>query len=318
MRFSTPALTVDSRRGVAVETPKGSITARAVIITVSANVIASGAVKFTPDLTPSQLDMFGKFALGSFDHVALALADNPLGFESDDLVFEKSADKHTAAILANVGGTPLCLIQIAGSFGRELSAQGGAAMVDFAADWLAQLYGADVKKAVRRSHATRWNHDPLTLGAFSAAAPGWQKARHMLMPPVNNSVWFAGEALHETLWGTVGGAWESGERAADAVLHRLGGGKEAPVAEAPQPGRPRPRAPARPAARNRGNAKPVRALSRAETSYARSTPPVRLPTSATILAASASISASVMVLSRGCSVTAIAIDFLPGSMPLPS
>ncbi len=53
-------------------------------------------------------------------------------------------------------------------------------------------------------------------------------------------------------------------------------------------------------------------------SQARSTPPVRLPTSATILAASASISASVMVLSRGCKVTAIAIDFLPGSMPWPS
>ena len=33
---------------------------------------------------------------------------------------------------------------------------------------------------------------------------------------------------------------------------------------------------------------------------------------------SASISASVMVLSRGCMVTAMAIDFLPASMPLPS
>ena len=53
-------------------------------------------------------------------------------------------------------------------------------------------------------------------------------------------------------------------------------------------------------------------------SQARSTPPVRLPTSATIFAASASISASVMVLSRGWMVTAMAIDFLPGSMPLPS
>ena len=37
-----------------------------------------------------------------------------------------------------------------------------------------------------------------------------------------------------------------------------------------------------------------------------------------LLAASASISSSVMVLSRGCMVTAMAIDFLPGSMPLPS
>ena len=52
--------------------------------------------------------------------------------------------------------------------------------------------------------------------------------------------------------------------------------------------------------------------------HARSTPPVRLPTSATIFAASASISASVMVRSRGWIVTAMAIDFLPGSMPVPS
>ena len=52
--------------------------------------------------------------------------------------------------------------------------------------------------------------------------------------------------------------------------------------------------------------------------YARNTPPVRLPTSATILPATASISSSVSVFSRGCNVTAIAIDFLPGSMPLPS
>ena len=60
------------------------------------------------------------------------------------------------------------------------------------------------------------------------------------------------------------------------------------------------------------------AIREAAAGYARSTPPVRFATSATILAASASISASVMVLSRGCKVTAIAIDFFPGSMPVPS
>ena len=47
-----------------------------------------------------------------------------------------------------------------------------------------------------------------------------------MMEPVRDMIWFAGEAAHETLWGTVGGAWESGERAADAVLRRLGSLKE--------------------------------------------------------------------------------------------
>lgn len=243
VKFSTPALAIDTRRNVVVETPRGAITARAVIVTVSTNVIASGAVKFSPDLTAGHAEMIGKLSLGSFDHVALELADNALGFESDDLIFEKSADKKTAAILANVSGTQLCMVQVAGSFGRELSAQGEAAMVDFAADWLADLYGADVKPAIKRSHATRWNHDPLALGAFSAAAPGWQKSRRALMQPLNDAVWFAGEALHESLWGTVGGAWESGERAADGVLRRLSGVRETPTAEIPPATRTKQRLP---------------------------------------------------------------------------
>jgi hypothetical protein len=58
-----------------------------------------------------------------------------------------------------------------------------------------------------------------------------------MMEPVNDAIWFAGEAAHETLWGTVGGAWESGERAAEAVLRRMGVLKTpAPEAEAaPKP-----------------------------------------------------------------------------------
>ena len=60
------------------------------------------------------------------------------------------------------------------------------------------------------------------MGAFSAAAPGGQPSRKVLMESLNDRIWFAGEAAHETLWGTVGGAWESGERAADAAVKSLG------------------------------------------------------------------------------------------------
>ncbi len=63
-------------------------------------------------------------SLGSYDHIALELVGNPLGLESDDLVFEKSADTHTAAMLANVSGTPLCTIDVAGAFGRDLVGAG--------------------------------------------------------------------------------------------------------------------------------------------------------------------------------------------------
>ncbi len=250
VELSTPVTAIDTRGFVTIETARGSIAARTAIVTVSTNVIASGAIKFTPELTKRHLDAVSNLSLGSYDHIALELAGNPLDLETDELVFEKPANARTAAILANVGGTPLCMVEVAGSFGRELSAKGEAAMVDFAAEWLAGLYGAELKRAIKRTHATRWNHEPLALGAFSAAAPGWQSARRVLMEPVQDTVWFAGEAVHETLWGTVGGAWESGERAADAVLRRLNNVKEPAPAEAATPAIRKPK-PERAGARQR-------------------------------------------------------------------
>ena len=232
VHLATPAKTIDTRGGIAVETAKGTITARTAIVTVPTNVVASGGLRFHPDLDHRQMDALGRLSLGSYDHIALELNGNPLGLESDDLVFQRSADTHTAAILANVSGTQLCLIEVAGAFGRDLSAQGEAAMMDFAANWLSGLYGSEVKNAIGRKHATRWNADPYALGAWSAAAPGGQFARRQLLEPFADDVWYAGEAAHETLWGTVGGAWESGERAADAVLRRLGGARQASPAEA--------------------------------------------------------------------------------------
>jgi CheY-like chemotaxis protein len=52
--------------------------------------------------------------------------------------------------------------------------------------------------------------------------------------------------------------------------------------------------------------------------YPLSVPPVAFSTAATRRAEKASISASVRVASCGCSVTAIASDFLPSGRPLPS
>jgi monoamine oxidase len=232
VQLSTPATAIDTRRGVAVETPKGTIAARAAIVTVSTNVISSGRLRFMPELPHLNIDTFGRLSLGSYDHIAIELDGNPLGLDSDDLVFEKSSDTHTAAMLANVSGTSLCLVEVAGAFGHDLSAKGEAVMVDFAGEWLTRLYGAAVKKAIRRASATRWNSDTWTLGAASAAVPGAESARRVLMEPLRDAVWFAGEAAHQTLWGTLGGAWESGERAADAVLRRLPSLKEPGPTEA--------------------------------------------------------------------------------------
>ena len=242
VQLSRPASLIDwsERNRIEIRTTKGLLVTRTVIVTVSTGVLMSDKLKFEPELPRRYLDAIEKLRLGSYDHIALELPGNPLSLQRDELVFEKAGSARTAAILANISGTALYTIEVAGKFGADLAASGEPEMVSFALDWLTGLYGADIRKAVKRTSATRWNHEPWTLGAFSAAAPGGQWARAALAEPVRDRIFFAGEATHETLWGTVGGAWASGERAADAVLRKLG------IAGAPpEPNRPAASRPSR-------------------------------------------------------------------------
>ncbi len=222
-QLNTPVTLVDrDRHGVDVRAGKQRLRARTAIVTASTDVLAAGKIEFKPELPREVTGALRNLALGSYDHVALMMPGNPLDLQPDDLVFEQASDERTAALLGRVSGTGLHLVEVAGPFGRGLAAQGATAMVEFSREWLAKLYGSRVKDAIRASHVTRWNDEPWALGALSAAAPGHADARRALMEPMGGRVWFAGEAAHATKWGTVAGAWESGERAALAALDQMG------------------------------------------------------------------------------------------------
>ncbi len=247
LSLSTPASRISwSNRDVTVETPTGKIAARAAVVTVSSNVLTAGNIRFTPDLPKRHLDAAAKLSLGSYDHIALQLQGNPLGLGRDEMIIEQSNSTRTALLFANTGSSSLCSIDVAGSFGRDLSTQGEKAMIAFGIEWLTKLFGSEAASAVKKSSATRWNAAPFVLGAMSAAIPGGQPSRRVLSEPIG-CMFLAGEATHETLWGTVDGAWESGERAAEAALRRIGALRD-----------PEPAAPARaPKQRRRAVGAPI-------------------------------------------------------------
>lgn len=231
--LSTPVTRINwSNRDVAVEMGSGKIVARAAILTVSSDVLASGAIKFDPDLPNRHLDAAAKLSLGSYDRIALQMVGNPLGLSRDEMLIEQSNSTRTASLLANIDGSSLCVVDVGGAFGRDLSAQGERAMTAFAMEWLTKMFGSDAAAAIKKTSATRWNTAPYVRGAMSAAGPGGQPSRKVLTDPIG-SLYLAGEATHETLWGTVDGAWESGERAANAALRKIGALEEPEPTEAP-------------------------------------------------------------------------------------
>jgi monoamine oxidase len=69
---------------------------------------------------------------------------------------------------------------------------------------------------------TRWDHDHWARGSYSHALPGKADARSRLVFPIQDRLFFAGEAVSPHLFSTAHGAAETGRRAAGHVLRALG------------------------------------------------------------------------------------------------
>jgi monoamine oxidase len=64
-----------------------------------------------------------------------------------------------------------------------------------------------------------WNVDPYARGAYAYLPVNGLAAQQELAAPVENTLFFAGEAMSVGHIGTVHGALESGQRAAKEILN---------------------------------------------------------------------------------------------------
>ena len=221
VQLSQPVKRIAWGGPLSVDTGANTFRARAMIITASTGVLSSDAISFDPPLPANYREACSALSLGHLEQIALEVPGNPFGLDNDDLIYEKATGVRTAAVLANVSGTSLCMVSVGGPLAHDLAQEGEGAMTAFALESLDRMFGSGSRDKVKRVAAARWSVDPFVRGAFSAAAPGRADARRMLMAPLRDRVWFAGEASHETLWGTVNGAWESGNRAAEGALRLI-------------------------------------------------------------------------------------------------
>ncbi|MBV8145634.1 MAG: FAD-dependent oxidoreductase [Gammaproteobacteria bacterium] len=121
---------------------------------------------------------------------------------------------------------PLLVAWAGGPRAKRLAA--GAAPADLvctALESLEHLFGTDVdlESELRAFYYHDWQQDPLSCGAYSYVTVGAQSARTALARPLEDTLFFAGEATDEEEGGTVAGALLSGERAARELLAADGG-----------------------------------------------------------------------------------------------
>jgi len=221
MTLECPARLIDhSGPQVRVETPRGDLRARAVIVTVPTGVLAAGGLRFHPML-PDKADVAARLPLGLADKVYLRL-DGAEEFPKDSHLYGAFDRAGTGTYHLRPFGRPLIEAYFAGQCARDLEAEGEAAFAGFAISELAALLGDGIRKRLRPVAATAWERDPYAMGSYSYALPGHAGARLTLAAPVDGRVFFAGEACMVHDFSTAHGAWRSGIAAAEAVIAALG------------------------------------------------------------------------------------------------
>lgn len=205
--------------GVTVRTATGEYVGTHVVITVPVGVLKSGAIAFSPPLSPAKQAAIGRLDMGNLEKVALRW---------DEAWWSGSVSAISAAgdgrfpefyDLSPVTGGPTLVALYGGRYARAAQAQRSDA--DLIADALDMLEAATGLRPPPPSAAvaTRWTTDPFAGGSYSAIPVGASRDDiDQLAIPEGERLRFAGEGTLFRHYGNVHAAMLSGLR----ELHALG------------------------------------------------------------------------------------------------
>jgi monoamine oxidase len=205
-----------SRPRLHIETSRGTLTANKVIVTAPTNLIAQGAIRFNPALS-AKVDAAAGLPLGLADKVVLAL-DEPEALPKEGNLRGATMRTEMGTYHMRPFGQPCIEGFFGGRFAQALEDAGDGAIAAHSIDEIAGFLGNDFRRKLKPLRESRWAHDPFARGSYSHALPGHAGDRAVLASPVDDRLFFAGEATSPNFFSTAHGARDSGERAAREVL----------------------------------------------------------------------------------------------------
>ena len=215
--FEAPVSRIDhSGRKLRIETAKGTITAARAIVTLPTGLIADNEELFFPAL-PEKTQAARSLPLGLADKLFIALADAE-EFEPNSRVFGHTDRVATATYQLRPFGRPMIEAYFGGSHAAALEAEGERAFFDFAVSELTALFGTGFARRLKPIAMHRWGADSFARGSYSFALPGKADCRAALAAPVDERLFFAGEACSRGDFSTAHGGWFTGVAAAEQAI----------------------------------------------------------------------------------------------------
>ena len=218
------------------------LTGRTVIVTVPVGVLQAapselGAIVFAPEI-PAITDALVGLTMGPVLRTAFAFSERFWEKGLRNAPRRGGCGLTSLSFLHSPGATvpvwwtqfpvraPLLVGWVGGPPAAELCAMRDADIERIALHDLATHLGTTYERLagfVRGSWTHNWQRDPFSRGAYSYAVVGGSGGARKLARPIEQTIFFAGEATDtEGRSGTVEGALTTGARAAQGVLHALG------------------------------------------------------------------------------------------------
>lgn len=209
-----------SSAGVVVESDRGALAAREVVVTVPVGVLHAGDLMIEPPLPEAHQRALGLLRMNAFEKVVLRFAERfwDAGVYGIRQLGDEGEWWHSWYDLGRLHDEPALLTFAAGPAAVATRTWSDEQIVASTLTQLRRLYGKAVPDPTS-AIVTRWQDDPFSRGSYAFMLPGSIGADHDdLAEPVDGVLHLAGEAT----WGddpaTVPGALLSGHRAAQNVL----------------------------------------------------------------------------------------------------
>ncbi|BBY62474.1 flavin monoamine oxidase family protein [Mycolicibacterium helvum] len=198
---------------VRLDTSQGTVTADRVIVTVPLGVLKAGSVTFDPPLPEAKRHAIEKLGFGLLNKVVVAF-DKPFWPEPTPMIGLVGNNQPVTDLVNGLAFADKPLL--VGLRGGE-AAWSRESLSDQAA--VTELLTAIDAPTPTGSIVTRWGTDKYARGSYSFIAVGSSPDdMHALGEPVGERLLFAGEATNPQWFGTVHGAYLSGQREADRIL----------------------------------------------------------------------------------------------------
>jgi monoamine oxidase len=239
LHLNTVVTALDWRRGTVealAQSPAGyelgPFQAACALITLPLGVLQAppetpGAVRFTPGLEEKRAAL-GQLVMGQVVKIGMRFRSSFWGHDSrlSDMSFLFSQDSAVPTWWSVYPAqAPLLVGWAAGSVAEKLALRGDAFVVEQAIAALAQALGvarSAVAAELESWYFHDWQADPFARGAYSFVLAGGLDARAALAQPLDDTLFFAGEATNsDGHTATVHGAIASGRRAAREVIAHI-------------------------------------------------------------------------------------------------